>query len=233
MLEIQVIASGSTGNCYRIRDGTTSLLLECGIPIKLIQQALNFHLTDIDGCLISHDHGDHSRAAQGVLKAGIDIYTSAGTASALGLSGHHVKAVKAREQVKIGSFTMMPFETEHDAAEPLGFLLVNQSGEKLLFATDTYYVKYRFRGLTYIMIECNYSADILRDNIESGRVPGVLKNRLLKSHFSLEHVKEFLSANDLSQVREIWLLHLSGNNSDAKRFKREVEELTGKMVFIA
>lgn len=232
-MQIQVIASGSTGNCYRIRDGTTSLLLECGVKIKRIQQALQFHLTDVSGCLISHEHGDHSRAVQDVLKAGIDIYTSAGTAAALGLTGHHIKIIKAKHQVTIGTFTVLPFETEHDAAEPLGFLIAGPAGSKLLFATDTYYIRYKFPGLTHIMLECNYSADILRDNIEAGRVPGVLKNRLLKSHFSLEHVKEFLEANDLSAVREIWLLHLSNNNSDAVRFKREIEELTGKMVFIA
>jgi len=63
-------------------------------------------------------------------------------------------------------------------------------------------------------------------------VPPALKKRILKSHFSLENVKEFLKANDLSRVQEIWLLHLSDGNSDAERFKREIQELTGKMVFI-
>ena len=63
-------------------------------------------------------------------------------------------------------------------------------------------------------------------------MPPALKKRILKSHFSLENVKEFLKANDLSRVQEIWLLHLSDGNSDAERFKREIQELTGKMVFI-
>ncbi|WP_028983302.1 MBL fold metallo-hydrolase [Sporolactobacillus terrae] len=232
-MEIQVIASGSSGNCYRIRDGTTSLLLECGIQIKRIQQALNFHLTDVDACLISHEHGDHSKAAADVLKAGIDIYTSAGTASALGLSGHHMKLVREKEPFSIGTFTILPFDTEHDAAEPFGFLIADQSGEKLLFATDTYYIKYKFQRLTYIMIECNYSVDILNDNIEAGQVLGVLKNRLLKSHFSLEHVKDFLRANDLSSVKGVWLIHLSNNNSNAELFKKEIMELTGTPVYIA
>ena len=56
---------------------------------------------------------------------------------------------------------------------------------------------------------------------------------VLRSHFSLENVKEFLQANDLSKVQEIWLLHLSDGNSDAERFKREIQELTGKVVYIA
>ena len=82
-------------------------------------------------------------------------------------------------------------------------------------------------------VECNYSLDILRANVEAGLIEPALKSRILKSHFSLENVKEFLKANDLSKVQEIWLLHLSDGNSNAERFKREIQELTGKMVFVA
>jgi len=94
-------------------------------------------------------------------------------------------------------------------------------------------VRYKFPGLTHIMIECNYAEDILEANIASGAIDPVLKHRLVRSHFSLEGVKEFLKANDLSQVKEVWLLHLSDGNSDAGRFKREIQELTGKEVYIA
>jgi phosphoribosyl 1,2-cyclic phosphodiesterase len=83
------------------------------------------------------------------------------------------------------------------------------------------------------MIECNYSLDILRANVESGIVPVELKNRLLKTHMSLQTVKDFLRANDLSKVREVHLLHLSNDNSNAGRFKREIQQLTGKPVLIA
>lgn len=151
----------------------------------------------------------------------------------MGVASHRAKAVKSKEQFNIGTWTILPFETEHDAAEPLGFLLANAAGDKLLYATDTYYVRYRFRGLSHIMVECNYSVDILRANVEAGIVPAELKNRLLRSHFSLENVKEFLKANDLSKVQEIWLIHLSDGNSDAERFKREIQELTGKPTYIA
>ena len=158
---------------------------------------------------------------------------SQGTAEALGLSGHRLHIIKAKQQFRIGTWTILPFETQHDAAEPLGFLLANQYGEKLLYATDTYYIRYRFRGLTHIMIETNYSMDILKRNVEAGLVEPALKTRILKSHFSLENVKKFLQANDLSKVQEIWLLHLSDNNSDAESFKREIQELAGKPTYIA
>jgi len=167
------------------------------------------------------------------MRAGIDCYMSQGTAEALEVSGHRVHIIKARQQFRIGTWTILPFDTQHDAQEPLGFLLANQAGDKLLYATDTYYIKYKFRGLTHIMIECNYAADILKTNVKAGLVEQALKNRILKSHFSLENVKNFLKANDLSKIQEIWLLHMSDGNSDEVRFKREIQEITGKMVFVA
>lgn len=232
MIKITPYASGSTGNCYRITDGRTPLLLECGIPYKDIQKYLNFRVSEIAGCLITHEHKDHSKAIKDIMKAGIDCYMSQGTAETLGISGHRANIIKAKQQFRIGTWAVLPFDTQHDAAEPLGFLLVNQDGEKLLYATDTYFIRYRFQGLTHIMIEANYSLDILKRNVEAGAVPKALKNRLLKSHFSLENVKKFLQANDLSKVQEIWLLHMSNGNSDSERFKREIQEITGKMVFI-
>lgn len=233
-MDIKVLASSSKGNCYRISDGYTALLLECGIHIKKIRQELEFKLSEISGCLISHEHKDHSKAVKDIVKAGIDVYMSEGTREALNIEGHRVKVIKPQKQFNIGTYSILPFRTEHDAKEPLGFLIYSRTTrEKLLFATDTYYIRYRFPNLTHIMIECNYAIDILKSNIEKGLVPESLKDRLLESHFSLEHVKEFLKANDLSKVQEIWLLHLSDGNSDAKRFKKEIQELTGKMVFIA
>ena len=183
--------------------------------------------------LTSISYADHSKAVDDIMRAGIDCYMSQGTAEALGLSGHRVHIIKARQQFQLGSWTVLPFETQHDAAEPFGFLLANQAGEKLLYATDTYYIKYRFHGLTHVAIECNYSLDILRANVEAGLVEPALKTRILKSHFSLENVKRFLQANDLSKVQEIWLLHLSEQNSCEKRFKEEVQKITGKPTYIA
>lgn len=232
MIEILSFGSSSAGNCYWVSDGTTQLLLEAGIKFKDIQIGLNFRISAIAGCLISHEHGDHSKCLKDVLKAGIDAYASKGTFESLNITNHRAKPIEAKKQFQIGTWTILPFDTEHDAAESLGFLLANQQGEKLLFATDTYYIKYKFPGLTHIMVEANYSLDILKENIFQGIVPVAMKKRLMRSHFSLENVKEFLKANDLSKVQEIWLLHLSDTNSNAELFKKEIMELTGKMIFI-
>ncbi len=227
-------ASSSRGNCYLVDDGQTKVLLECGLSLKEIQRHLQHRLSDVAGMLLTHEHQDHAKAVTDLTRRGIDCYMTEGTAKALGASGHRIKLVEPRRQFSLGTLEVLPFETQHDAAAPVGYLIYSRTtNDKLLYATDTYYIRYRFPRLNYIMVECNYAADILEANVKRGSVPEVLKKRLLTSHFSLDNVKEFLKANDLSQVREIWLLHLSDGNSDAERFKREIQELTGKPVYVA
>jgi phosphoribosyl 1,2-cyclic phosphodiesterase len=232
-MDIKILASSSAGNAYRISDGRTSLLLDAGIPIKAIQVGCEFKVTQMDGCFVSHSHKDHSKAAKDLARLGVDIYTSQGTIEACGLSGHRIHAVKALQELTIGTFKVLPFDVQHDAPEPLGFLFTSvETGEKLLYFTDTYYIKYKFQGLTHIMAECNYDAETLQRSVDAGYIPIELVPRLVKSHMSLEHFLDLLKANDLSKVRQIYLLHLSNNNSDEKRFKEEVQKLTGAEVYV-
>jgi len=230
-MRLKVIGSSSKGNSYILESDTGSLILDAGVRFKEIQKALNFDLSSVRGGLVTHEHKDHSKGVVEAMKAGIDIFMSKGTADVIGGNHHRSNIVKAGTQVNVGDFIVLPFSTEHDAAEPLGYLIQHKpTGEKLLFATDTYFIRYRFSGLNYILVECNYCRDILDENIQAGRIPESLKNRLIESHFSLDNVKGFLRANDLRQVRKIILIHLSDGNSDAARMVREIRELTGKDV---
>ena len=233
MIRFRSLASSSAGNCYHVTDGRTELLIECGLRFADIRKALDFRVSRLAGVLISHEHMDHSRAATDLAKAGVDVYASSGTIAARGLAGHRVKQIEAKKQFQVGTWTILPFDVEHDAEQPLGFLLANQDGEKLVFITDSYYCRYTFSGLTHIAIECNFSLAILDENIAAGRVHPAMRPRLLRSHFSLENVLDFLRANDLTRVEEIHLLHLSDNNSDEELFKRRVQEVTGKPVYVA
>lgn len=230
-MEIKTIATGSTGNCYLIDDGQTRLLIELGITFKRIQQALNYETSKVAAALISHSHQDHCKGVQGALNASMDIYMSKATTDELGIEHNRIKQYTNKQQFRIGSFTVLPFDVKHDV-ENHGFLIQSDNGERLLFATDTYYVKYKFTGLTHLMIECNYSEAILDENIERGTIHEFLSKRIKASHFSLENVLEFLKANDLSKVQEIHLLHLSNSNSDEEMFKKAVQEATGKLVFV-
>ena len=231
-MDIRIIASGSTGNAYRVSDGATQLLLDAGIPISRIRVGCDFKMMAISGCLITPAHGDHSKAARDIARIGIDVYTSQGTIDACGLQGHRFRAVQSLKEIRIGTFKILPFDVRHDVPEPLGFLLHStETGEKLLYFTDTFYVRYTFTGLTHIMAEANYDAGIALANMAEGLVDKARTERLMESHMSIDHLMDFLKANDMSKVRQIYLLHLSEDNSDAARFADMVRRETGVEVY--
>jgi len=227
-MKLKVLASSSKGNSYILEAFKETLIIECGINAKEILKGLNFYTNDVVGCVVTHSHQDHSSNASKLADLGIDIYTAKETASTLGLTGHRINHIEPLKQFIVGNFIILPFPTEHDCEGSLGFLIqYKPTKEKLLFVTDSYYCKYKFKNLNYIMIECNYIKETLNENIEAGYIHEAMKSRLLQSHFSLENVKQFLKANDLSQCREIILLHLSDSNSNALRMVKEIKELTG------
>ena len=223
--------SGSKGNCYRLTGGNSTLLIEAGVKVHQIQQACGYKLSGVTGVLISHEHNDHAFAAKLLIKRGVKTYMSKGTADALGIAAEDYYRLEAMQQIVIGDFKVLPFKTKHDAAEPLGFYIA-QGGERLVFATDTYNVPHTFKNVTYWMLECNYCEDMLRRNMENATTPKALANRLLKSHFSLENLLKFLSKQDLSYTKKIYLLHASQKNADPVYFKRAVMEATGKPVTV-
>ncbi len=227
MIQIEVLASSSKGNCYHVTDGKTSLLLECGLPIKQIRQKLNYQLSDVSGCLITHEHSDHSKAVRDI-KAGMNCFMSQGTKDALNVSGHRIHVIKAGTRFKIGTWDILPLKTWHDSAEPLAFYMISPKG-RLVFITDTAKFPYQLPGLTHIMVESNYSLELLEQN---ELLPAETKSRIVNTHMSLEDTKKFLLSNDMSQVRGIWLLHLSDDNSDAAMFKRSIQEITGLPVYV-
>lgn len=126
----------------------------------------------------------------------------------------------------------MGFSLEHDIPT-VGYLISHEEMGKMVFITDTQFCKYSFKGLNHIVIEANYSEQIMNERLISGSLHGYLRNRIMNSHLSIETCKEFLKANDLSQVQNIILIHLSSGNADEKRFIREVQEATGKNVYVA
>lgn len=226
-MKIDAYYSGSKGNCYRITGGNSTLLLEAGVQLQQIERATQYNLASVDGVLLSHEHGDHSHAAKSLIKRGIKLYTSAGTAGALKLKPEDYNRLEAMKQYKIGEFAVVPFATKHDAAEPLGFYIAH-GGERLVFATDTYNVPNTFGKVNYWMLECNYGEYILRKNIDAGKVSNKLAKRLLTSHFSLENLLLFLSKQDLSYTKKIYLLHTSQDNGDPEYFESRVRQVTGK-----
>jgi len=231
-VEIRVLASSSAGNAYVVSDGRTPLLIECGLPFRQLRERLGYSVTSLAGCLLSHEHADHARAARDVLRAGVDLYATQGTIDALELTGHRLRPIRAHERFRVGTWTIHPFDTRHDALEPVGFVLASGHA-RALYLTDTAYCPYRFAGLTHVLIEANWSRELLDRNVREGVIDETLAARIRRNHMSLERLLDMLRANDLSRVEAIWLLHLSDQNSDEEMFARRVREVTGRPVYVA
>jgi phosphoribosyl 1,2-cyclic phosphodiesterase len=233
-MNLKIIGTGSRGNAYLLENEQEALLIECGVSIKEIKKALDFNLKKVVGCIVTHEHKDHSKSFDDVMRLGITTYTGFKTTTLLNPDNfHNSMTIASKETVKIGNFKVMAFDVKHDAVEPLGFLIEHPDCGKVLFLTDSYFCEYTFKGLHNVIIEANYSKEIIDRKFgpESGKE--FLRNRILQSHFSLDNCKDMLSANDLAQVNNIVLIHLSDSNSDEAQFKKEVEELTGKNVTVA
>ncbi len=223
----RILGSSSKGNCYILENRSEILILDAGIPLKDVLPKIDFNISKVLGLIVSHCHGDHSRYIPDYLFRSIPVYAPEETAKI-----YKTKVIRHKEVFQIGDFKIMPFELKHDA-QCLGYLIQHSEAGKILFATDTYYVPYKFKELNHILIELNYSKDILNENIAKGNIPLIQYRRVLSSHMELETAKEMLKANDLSTIVNIVLLHLSDTNSNGQLFKKEIESVTGKPVYIA
>lgn len=228
-LEIKVLESGSVANGYLITDSHSTLLLEIGISIRDLIQKYKVDLSKIDACLLTHEHKDHSRFAKDITKYA-PLYATKGTLQQINLLNEfNVNEVEYNKAFKVGTFNIIAFSTQHDAVEPCGFLIHSEiTNEKLLFATDTYYIKHRFRELDYIMIEVNYS----KEKLEASRVNQVVKKRIVRSHFSLENVIKFLEVQDKGRLKKVFGIHTSKNNLDIEEAYEKIASVVGCEVII-
>ena len=234
-MEIEVLGTGSSGNCYKVKIGKATLLLECGLPYKVIQKKLHFKVSEIDACLITHEHLDHAKAVKDLMKAGVDCCMTKGTAEALGVSGYRLTTFKKSPDwrgkyspILLGDLFILPFEAVHDVKEPVSyFIQTNNEKETLVFVTDTAYMKYKIPACDVLMIECNYVKSVLDEKVDQGKINTSLRNRIVKNHMSLETLVEALKSADLSRTKKIYVLHLSDGNSNEEMIKRQIQEVSG------
>lgn len=217
------LASSSKGNAYVVSDGDAALLLECGLAFKELQKRLGYHVAGITACLVSHEHQDHAKAAAQMIKHGVPVYMSHGTAAAHKDAMDDAHIIRAGEALRFGALTVVPFRTFHNTDEPLGFLIEDRrTKERLLFAVDTANLNVTADRLTYIAVECNYEESLLE---RSDKMTLFLKDRIRHSHFEIDRVIRWLHKQDLSGVLAIYLLHLSAAHSRAAaweaRFRQE------------
>ena len=227
-MQIEVLGSSSAGNAYLISDNTTSILLECGLPIRDMQIKSDFRIAKVDACLISHFHTDHSKAIHDILKIGINVYALPETLSALNVSEHHrAYGVKPSEYFVVNTFVIMPISMFHDCP-CVGYMVYSTStGERLFFATDTYKITVNPQDVDYMILEINYQKEIVNNLVNEGIMEASIRARLLFSHFELSKALNWLKKIDKSRLKRIYVAHLSNGHSNAEEIKKAVIEETG------
>ena len=227
-MKFEALASSSAGNAYVVSDQETHILLECGISHNKLQKLSGFSLSEFQACLVSHEHKDHAKAVEELISRGMAVYMSPGTAEALETEG--AELIEDRSQFNVGSLDIVPFTTFHDAREPLGFLIKSRrDGDVLAFATDTVNLRYKFPGLNILAIEANYDKNILE---RCEKMPEKVRYRIANAHMEIDTLCDYLRSLDLSQCREIHLLHLSDATSHEGHFINKVARAVPKGIEI-
>lgn len=238
MIDVKTIGSGSSGNCYLVNINNTKILLECGLTFKKIQKDLGYRVSELDACLVTHEHMDHAKAVKDLMKAGINCYMTNGTAEALGVKGHRLCLLEKHEEkhkYKLRGFnnlSILPFKSIHDVAEPVNFYIRDRyTNESVLFATDTAYLTVKIpEDINVLMIECNYVKRLIDERVDESEINVSLRNRIVKNHMSLETVLEVLDSVRMSKLKKVYILHLSDGNSDEKLIRDSIEKKIGVLV---
>ena len=219
------LSSGSGGNASFISDGTTSILVDCGINAKRVREALNCIGEDADalsGIIVTHEHADHvagagvaARAFDAPVFANLKTMEAMNRAKVLGkLPPEKLIVFQNNESLRVGSFVVKAFHTSHDAADPVGFT-VESGGSKAAILTDTGYVTREalenVMGAGVVLLEANHDEEMLR----RGRYPYVLKQRILstRGHLCNEIAADMAVELIKSGTGSILLGHLSRENN--------------------
>jgi len=229
-MKLTVLGSNSSGNCYILGNDNECIIIEVGKNITLpkLKQALKFNVNKVKGVLISHLHEDHSGMARECEKL-FNVYCNGSVIEAKGLK--KAIEIKSMNHFNIGGFKILPFDADHDVPCN-GFIIKHEELGNMLFLTDSGSCNYEFKNLNHIFIECNYSDEELARSIENGLHPFVAK-RVIGTHLDLHTCRDVLLRQDLSNVYNIVLIHLSENNSDENKFKEVLSRATGKPVQVA
>lgn len=230
-MRVAVLGSGSAGNASLVCAGNTKVLVDAGFSARdLVRrlEALGVLPRDIDGIVVTHDHGDHTKG-MGVFarRHGTPIYMTAATRRACdGLLRGSERVVEYRcaRPFLIGDLRVEPFLTVHDAADPVAVALVDEcTGLRLGIATDlgrpTAQVRHALSGCDLLILEANHDEVLL---YMSG-YPVSVKRRIASSHGHLSNQAAARLACELLHPRlaGVVLAHLS-NECNRPALAREV-----------
>lgn len=231
-MELKVLGSSSSGNCYILDNGNEALILEAGIRFTDVKKALGYNIRKVAGCLITHQHNDHAKYIKSMVDNGIHTLALPEVWTAKQVAGSRVVAIQPYKGYKLGRFKIMPFPAYHDVP-CVGYHIIHPDCGRVLFLTDSCDCLQVFPALSHLLIECNYSTPKLIEAVNNGYTLKRQIDRLPNSHMELDTCKRVISEHDLSRVQEIVLLHLSEHNSNREQFIRDIERQTGKVVYAA
>lgn len=220
MATLKTLSSGSHGNCYILECGDEQLLIELGISWKDILRGLNFDLSRIVCCLVSHRHGDHLNvsAITNAIKCGLSVFSNADVNSIY----PQVQVLKKGVKMRVGSFKVQAIPLVH-SVECYGYIIEHEECGKIIFATDTYQIPYRFKNARHFFVESNNDFDLMVDNLCDNEFSRSHNN----DHMELSDTIEFLKENYSSDLQSVTLIHLSQTNIDAEKAVQRVKDELG------
>ena len=211
-MKLKCIATGSSGNCYTLTSNSgETIILDCGIPIKEIKKGLDWNIRNVVGCIVSHTHSDHSKSVKDLGDMGIPVCKP-------------YEALLMNQFLANSYFTVRTFDlttvdgrwthTNADGSECpcYGFLITHPEMGRMVYATDTELIKWRFKGINHILLGVNYDKDLI-DNEDSAKV-----NHVYRGHMSIDTACDFVKANNSKDLQNVIMCHLSKNNADKDLF---------------
>lgn len=226
-MKLICINSNSSGNGYILTNGKESLVIELGRDWKEYEKSIGYNIENVKGCICTHLHFDHSnpKTINKILSLGIDVYSCKEVADKY--SG--VKEFIENKKYTFGGFKVQVFQLFHNV-QNIGFLIDHEDMGRMLFATDTNAIPYRFKGINHFCVEANYSDDVIVDNA----INNEWNSSQSQNHFSIEQCIDFIKENFSGSCQNIILCHLSSRNSNGTKFINDTKrELGFDNVFIA
>lgn len=223
-MKIHCIGSSSSGNCYVIESLGHYLIVELGCNFKDVLKELNYDLSSVAGCLVSHCHSDHCGYIHKALEYQIPVYGNKDVVEKY----PYVHCLTRKYSYSIGKFKVQCIKVPHNAL-CYSFIIKCPSGEKILFATDLSKFNYKVSGCDVIMMEANYDENLIYEALARGEVV----RSQSENHLEINDCLEALERCSGNKTQLIILLHMSDGYSDEIRFQKLAHELTGKRVGLA
>lgn len=218
-MKLKCIATGSSGNCYTLTsDNGETLILDCGIPIKEIKKGLNWNIRNVVGCIVGHAHFDHSKSVKDLCDMGIPVCKPYETLLMSQFLSNSYFAVRLFELTTLdGRWT----HTNADGSECpcYGFLITHPEMGKMIYATDTELIKWKFKGINHILLGTNYDKDLVNVDNQSKA------NHVFRGHLSIDTACEFVKANNSNDLQNVIMCHLSIENADKDLFIEKMKKV--------